>query len=311
MVAGSGGRVIGCPTSVVLASRLYSPCKMVGKRGLRSRNRRRMRKVRTLLTMCASSHHDARMADRNRDEHLIAFVRAHGTATVEALSREVGVGPSTIRRDLHRLSEGRRLVRTYGGATLADRPVDGPAVHATRAMAEKRRVAVAAASLVRDGQTIAVTSGSTAVELAYQLVDRSDLTVITNSLDVAQVLLDREGIQLVVLGGVVRPGMHSLLGHLTEQACREMRADTLFMGIGAISLERGLMNDYMPEILTDRVLRSMATSVVVIADSGKFDLVASALVFGLDEVDVIVTDSGVRAEVVEDLTAGGIRVIVA
>ncbi len=61
-----------------------------------------------------------------------------------------------------------------------------------------------------------------------------------------------------MLGGVVRPRMHSLLGHLTEQACREMRADTLFMGIGAISLELGLMNDYMPEILTDRALRTIA-----------------------------------------------------
>ncbi len=161
------------------------------------------------------------------------------------------------------------------------------------------------------GRRSSSTSGSTAVELAHQLVDRSDLTVITNSLDVAQILLDREGIQLVVLGGVVRPRMHSLLGHLTEQACREMRADTLFMGIGAISLEGGLMNDYMPEILTDRALRSMATSVVVIADAGKFDLVAPAFVFGLDNVDVIVTDRSVGPEIVENLTARGIRVIVA
>ena len=251
------------------------------------------------------------MIDRDRDERLIAIVRAHGTATVAELSSDLGVGPSTIRRDLGRLARDGRLVRTYGGATLAERPGDGPAPQPIRAHAEKRRVAAAAASLVRDGQTIAVTSGSTAVEFARQLVDRSDLTVITNSLDVAQVLLDCEGIQLVVLGGVIRPRMHSLLGHLTEQACREMRADTLFMGIGAISLERGLMNDYMPEILTDRALRSMATSVVVIADSGKFDLVAPALVFGLDGVDVIVTDRGVRPEVVEDLTARDIRVIVA
>jgi DeoR family transcriptional regulator of aga operon len=255
--------------------------------------------------------HDLRMIDRDRDERLIGFVRANGTATVAALSREIGVGPSTVRRDLRRLAREGRLVRTYGGATLAKRSVDGPLLQPIRAHAEKRRVAAAAAGLVRDGQTIAVTSGSTAVEFARQLVDRSELTVITNSLDVAQVLLDCEGIQLVVLGGVIRPRMHSLLGHLTEQACREMRADTLFMGIGAISLERGLMNDYMPEILTDRALRSMATSVVVIADSGKFDLVAPALVFGLDGVDVIVTDSGVRPEVIEDLTARDIRVIVA
>jgi DeoR/GlpR family transcriptional regulator of sugar metabolism len=250
------------------------------------------------------------MPHSDRDERLIEFVRAEGTATVEALSREIGVGPSTIRRDLRRLSDSRRLVRTYGGATVVDRPFGRPA-RATRAMAEKKRVAVAAAGLVHDGLTIAVTSGSTAVEFASQLVDRSDLTVITNSLDIAQVLLDRDGIQLVVLGGVVRPGMHSLLGHLTEQACREMRADILFMGIGAISLQRGLMNDYVPEILTDRALRSIAASVVVIADSGKFDLMAPAFVFGLDQVDVIVTDSGVRQDVVEDLASRGIRVIVA
>jgi len=251
------------------------------------------------------------MTERDRDDRLIAFVRASGIASVGALSREMGVGPSTVRRDLHRLAGEGRLVRTYGGATLADRPVGGTTAQPTRARAEKQRVAAAAAGLVQDGQTIVLTSGSTAVELARQLVDRSDLTVITNSLDVAQVLLDREGIQLVVLGGVVRPRMHSLLGHLTEQACREMRADTLFMGIGAISLEGGLMNDYMPEILTDRALRSMATSVVVIADAGKFDLVAPAFVFGLDDVDVVVTDGSVAPEVVVDLTARGIRVIVA
>lgn len=270
-----------------------------------------MRILRIHLTNCASHRHDVRMIDRDRDERLIGYVRACGTATVGALSREIGVGPSTVRRDLHRLARDGRLVRTYGGATLADRLVGGTGAQPTRALAEKRRVAAAAAGLVHDGQTIVVTSGSTAVEFAHRLVERVDLTVITNSLDVARVLLDREGIQLVVLGGVVRPRMHSLLGHLTEQACREMRADTLFMGIGAISLERGLMNDYMPEILTDRALRSMATSVVVIADSGKFDLVAPALVFGLDEVDVIVTDSDVRPQVVGDLTARGIRVIVA
>jgi DeoR family transcriptional regulator of aga operon len=251
------------------------------------------------------------MVERERDERVIAYVRARGTVSVEEMSQELGVGPSTIRRDLSRLAGEGRLVRTYGGATLADRPAVVAPGGPIRALGEKQRVAAAAARLVQDGQTIAVTSGTTAVEFARQLVDRTDLTVITNSLDVAQVLLDREGIQLAVLGGVARPRMHSLLGHLTEQACREMRADTLFMGIGAISLELGLMNDYMPEILTDRALRSIAASVVVIADSGKFDFVAPAFVFGLDQVDVIVTDRGVRPDVVADLSSRGIRVIVA
>jgi DeoR family transcriptional regulator of aga operon/DeoR family fructose operon transcriptional repressor len=190
-------------------------------------------------------------------------------------------------------------------------PALGPSSTDTPTLAEKRRLAVAAANLVSDGQTIAVGSGSTTLELARQLVNRTQLTVISNSLDVAQVLLDREGIELILLGGIVRPQMHSLIGHLTEQACQQLRADTLFMGIAAISLERGLMNDYMPEILTDRMLRTMATKVVVVADSSKFDRVASALVFGLDEVDVVVTGGGVRAEIVTELEARDIRVVIA
>lgn len=251
------------------------------------------------------------MPNQDRDGRLIAFIRAHGTASVEALAREHGVGVSTIRRDLQRLAASGRILRTYGGAAIAERSTGGLGDEVTPAVVEKQRIAAAALGLVRDGQTIIVTSGTTALEFARQLVDRHNLTVITNSLDVAQVLLDHDGIQLVVLGGVVRPGMHSLLGHLTEQATREMRADTLFMGVGAISLGLGVMNDYMPEILTDRALRSMASSIVVMADSRKFDLVAPAFVFGLDEIDVVVTDAGVRPEVVDDLTGRGIQIIVA
>src|ERR1035437_7394558 len=102
MVAGSGKRVMGCLTSVVLARDSTAPRE---RRQGRTAQRRRpeMRELRTTLTVCASNRHDVRMTDRARDEHLIEFVRTHGTATVEALSREIGVGPSTIRRDLHRL----------------------------------------------------------------------------------------------------------------------------------------------------------------------------------------------------------------
>lgn len=255
--------------------------------------------------------HDMRMTRRNRDRRLIELVASQGVTTVESLSRELEIGPATVRRELRRLSVEGRIVRTYGGAMLPGPTYPIAAARAERAIEEKRRIAAAAVALVESGQTLVVTSGSTASEFARQLVDRRDLTVITNSLDVAQILLDREGIQLVVLGGVVRPRMHSLLGHLTEQVCREMRADVLFMGINAISLDQGLMSDHLPEIVTDRALRSMATSVVVMADSAKFELIAPARVFGLEEVDVIVTDGGLRSEVVEELHGRGIQVILA
>ncbi len=165
--------------------------------------------------------------------------------------------------------------------------------------------------MVRDGQTIVISSGSTTLELARRLTSRKQLTVITNTLDVAETLLDCEGIELIVLGGVVRPRMHSLLGHMTELAAKELRADTLFMGIPAISLEHGLMSDYMPEILSDRAMRRMVSDVVVLADARKFERVAPAYVFGLEEVNTIVTDDGIPQGVRGTLEERGVRVVVA
>ena len=199
------------------------------------------------------------------------------------LARDLGVTPSTIRRDLVRLARDGALVRTYGGAAAAPSSAGRRSAQDPR-LAAKRAIAAAAADLIVDGQTIAISSGTTTLELAWRLVDRR-LTVITNALDIAAALLDRPGIELVVLGGVVRPGMHSTLGHLAELALRELRADALYMGIGAVSAEHGLMNDSIPEILTDRALRHAARACVVLADATKLGTVAPAFVFGLDQVD--------------------------
>lgn len=248
------------------------------------------------------------MLSRDRRLQLLARLDEEGQASVEDLARELVVSPSTIRRDLARLAADGALVRTYGGAAAGavapGRDTLDPELPA------KRAIATAAAALVEDGQTIAISSGTTALELARRLVHRR-LTVITNALDVVGVLLDRPGIELVVLGGVVRPGMHSMLGHLPELALRELRADALFMGIGALGAEHGLMNDAIPEILTDRALRRASTACVVLADSSKLGTVAPAYVFGIEEVDTLVTDADADPGQVAALEARGVRVIVA
>jgi DeoR family transcriptional regulator of aga operon len=248
------------------------------------------------------------MLSRNRRLRLLARLDEAGLASVGTLARDLDVSPSTIRRDLARLAADGSLVRTYGGAAagavLAGRDTLDPA------LAAKRAIGALAAVLVEDGQTIAISSGTTALEFARCLVDRR-LTVITNALDVVGVLLDRPSIELVVLGGVVRPGMHSTLGHLAELALRELRADALFMGIGALSAERGLMNDAIPEILTDRALRRASSACIVLADSSKLGAVAPAFVFGAEEVDTLVTDADADPRQIAALEARGMRVLLA
>jgi DeoR family transcriptional regulator, fructose operon transcriptional repressor len=249
----------------------------------------------------------SRMTDGSRQVLLLERLMDDGQATVISLAHDLGVTPSTIRRDLDRLARDGRVIRTYGGALAVDAR---PAAPHDGNLAAKRAIARAATELVHDGSTIVIVSGSTTLELARRLVNRR-MTVITNALDVAMVLVDRPGIELIVLGGVVRRGMHSMLGHLVDLAARELRADTLFMGIGAISLEHGLMNDSVPEILSDRAIRRMARSVVVLADSTKFDQVAPGFVFGLEEVDTIVTDAGITAETLRAIRGRGVEVLVA
>lgn len=247
------------------------------------------------------------MLSARRRAQLVTRLRVDGRASVEVLARDLGVTPSTIRRDLKRLANDGALLRTYGGAAVSAAGT-GRRDTVDPRQAAKRAIAAAAAELVEDGQTIAISSGTTALEFAWRLVDRR-LTVITNALDVAAALLDRPGIELIVLGGVVRPGMHSTLGHLAELALRELRADTLFMGIGAVSSEHGLMNDSIPEILTDRALRHAARGCVVLADSSKLGTMAPAFVFGLDLVDTLVTDAHAEVGQISAIEAQGVRVI--
>ena len=207
------------------------------------------------------------------------------------LAVDLDVTPSTIRRDLQRLARDGRLVRTYGGAALAEglHPPAGP----IRAKAAKRAIAHAAAALVPDGPRSSSAAGARRCSSPARS-PTADLTVITNALDVANVLLDREGIELIVLGGVVRPRMHSMLGHLAELAAQELRADVAVHGDrgnqrGAGAHERLRPGDPgRPGTAADGAPRSWSWPT-----RRKFEQVAPGFVAGLDEVDVLVTDDAV------------------
>ena len=247
------------------------------------------------------------MSRKLRGDLLLSRIGVDGRASVGTLARDFGVTPSTIRRDLATLARDGRIVRTYGGAAIG-----GPGVlpMAETRIGTKARIGAAAAARVQDGDTILISSGTTTLAFARHLGDRR-ITVITNALDVANVLIDRPSIELVVLGGVVRDGMHSMLGHLAELALRELRADTLYMGIGAIGPDLALMNDSIPEIMTDRALRRAARDCVLLAGADKFRSVASAFVFDIEEVTTLICDAAAPMDDISAVRARGVEVVVA
>lgn len=262
------------------------------------------------LTFRSSRAHNPRVVTTTREAQVLEALRITGRASVGDLAERLALGEATVRRALQRLAEEGRVIRTYGGAVLADQPhAGGVAAGIDPRTVARRVIGAAAASLIREGDTVALSSGTTVLELARHLRDRR-LTVITNALDVANVLLDAPGIELVLLGGVLLPGVHSLGGHLTERAMHDLRADTVFMGASAVDLEHGFMTEQVAEIPVDRALRRMARDAVMLVDAGKFDRVAPGFMFGFEAVTVVVTDAGTRPETIRALRDRDIRVVV-
>lgn len=177
--------------------------------------------------------------------------------------------------------------------------------------AEKRQIGHAAAALIQDGDTVLLGSGTTVIEVAKELRNRQNLTVLTNSLPVLTMLAGRPGITLVGLGGILRDSELSLIGHITEQALAEVRADKVVMGIRAMSLEQGLTNDYLAETQTDRAILKMAGQVIVVADHTKCGAVAAAYVAPLAMINTLVTDSQTPPDFLDALRTSGISVVVA
>jgi DeoR/GlpR family transcriptional regulator of sugar metabolism len=176
---------------------------------------------------------------------------------------------------------------------------------------EKRRIGRAAAELVQDGETVFVGSGTTTLEVTRNLVDRDNLTVITNALNIANLFAGKSNITVIVVGGLLRHSELSMIGHITEQVLKELHADKVIMGMRAISVQDGLTNDYLPETMTDRAIINFSSEVILVADHTKFGKVSTALVAPVTVVHKIVTDTAAPPEIIEELRELGIEVILA
>lgn len=246
-----------------------------------------------------------------RQQRILQIVRDNGQCTVSDLSGQFGVSGVTIRRDLRELAHNRQLRRIHGGA-VAMKPASPSAPILQRMMRLatcKGRIGQAVADLVSDADSVFIGSGSTTAYVARHLLDRRGLVVVTNALNVADELALAEEITVVVTGGALRKTELSLIGHIAEQALREVRVDKVIIGIPAISLDAGLTNDYLPEVMTDRAIIEMAPKLILAADHTKFDETASAYLAPVTAITTLVTDSKAPSATLARLEEKGIRII--
>jgi DeoR/GlpR family transcriptional regulator of sugar metabolism len=248
-----------------------------------------------------------------RHRRIRQIVEDNGRATVTELSSILEVSEATIRRDLEELDHLGWVQREHGGALRADFSATEPPVlqRVTEQEAEKRRIGRAATKLIKDGETIFLGSGTTTLEIARNLEGMESLTVITNALNIANELVNSEGITLIVVGGLLRASELSLIGHITEQALKELRADRVFLGMRAIDIDYGLTSDYLSEIMTDRTIIEFASEIILVADHTKFGRVSNSFVAPVTSVDIVITDDKVPPAILRELERLNITVIIA
>ena len=253
------------------------------------------------------------MIPAQRRQKILEFLQFHQVASISGLAEMLGASEATIRRDLEWLETQGIAERTHGGAVLTQRMPLEPA-YASSAQAhpeEKRRIGLAAAALVRDGETIFLNSGTTTTQVMHSLLARQDLhdiTVITNNVPAA-LAAPQTSFDVILLGGQFRPLATSVFGHFATAMLRQVSADRAFIGIDGITLKYGCTTPASGEAEIARImLERTHGSAIVVADHSKWGVVSNFEIAPLEAVDTFVTDSGLGPEARSALEARSVQV---
>jgi len=230
-----------------------------------------------------------------RRQIVTALVRERGSVQVAPLAARFGVSLQTIRKDLHFLARRGVVDRSYGGAILVGAPdvIVEPSVESKRAinLSEKVRIGALAASMVRPGESIVLDSGTTTLEIARHLTDHEDITVLTNDLEILNVLAKKTNLNVVMLGGALRRRNMALYGAQTVAAFDNLRVDKLFLGVDGLDLKYGITTHYEPEAMLNRKMVDAAQQVIAVSDQSKFGRVCLHKIVGLDQIhDLVIND---------------------
>ncbi len=245
-----------------------------------------------------------------RLDRLRALIRESGVIRIEAICRRLGVSPATARRDLDQLERSGAIRRVHGGAVSVESRLDEPLFDSKTSIAakEKRRIAEAALEFIGPEETIYLDGGSTVLELARLLRERTNLTVVTNSLRAAIELAGR-GPRLILIGGELRRLSQTMVGPLTRLTLQELHLDKAFMGTIGVSLKEGMTTTDPGEAYTKELVMGQARQVILLADSSKAGKVSFARAGGLERVHVFITDRAVDKNFAKELTQQGIKLV--
>ena len=254
----------------------------------------------------------SRQRSGQRRDRIVQLAASNGLASVEELSAQLGVTPSTIRRDLALLTSQGKLARTYGGAlSLEPHPEASLRQRLGEAYAAKRAIAAWAATQIIPGENVLLDAGSTTAALAQELTSFTSLSVSTIGLTALEVLADAEDIEVVLLGGRLRTISQSFVGPVTESALDRMSFDRAFMGADGVRADRGINEKDLEQTRLKELMMSRADRVYVLAHGAKLGEAPFHAWAVMPPRWTLVTDESASQRSLAAFRAKGIEVVVA
>jgi DeoR family ulaG and ulaABCDEF operon transcriptional repressor len=253
-----------------------------------------------------------------REKLILEAIGPSGFVSYRDLEASLDASPATIRRDLSRLEGEGRLIRVHGGAKLPDE--GAPEAHLrlsgtpfdqsiTQNLAAKQAIGRAAAALCEPGEGIMIDGGTTTLQMCPHLAGL-DLQVLTNSLHIVNALLPQTGTQILMPSGTLFREQNIILAPAGEDSMPRFHSPKLFMGAAAVGPQGVMQQDFIL-VAAERRLIDRAEKVILLVDSSKFQSSSGAIVCGLDEVDVLITDQGISKEMVQRMEDIGVELIIA
>lgn len=230
-----------------------------------------------------------------RKQYILDQLKSNGKVQVTTLSEHFAVTTETIRRDLDVLEKEGVVKRVYGGAVLTRYPHGEPSLPNRKSIMEKekKRIGKKAADLIQDGTTIVIDVGTTVLELASAIKNKENITILTNSLPVATILvesLNRKDFSgdVILLGGQINPAQYSLTGSLTEMVLGNFIVDQAFISVGGVSLKNGITDYDMNEAMMSKAMIEAAKEIIVLSDHSKLGVDAFCKICPIEGVNAIV-----------------------
>jgi DeoR family transcriptional regulator of aga operon len=246
-----------------------------------------------------------------RRARILDKLEQDGHVTTDSLSKLFMVSEVTIRNDLIHFENKGLLHRTRGGALLDQRvSIDRDLREKSRKhLIEKQKIAKKARELINDGDTIILDSGTTTQEIAKRFADVTDLTIITNGLNVAAEIARNRNVRLIMPGGILRENSLSQVGNLAENTLRQYNCDKLFLGVDGIDTSYGISTPNIEEAHLNLVMIEIAQELIVVTDSSKFFKKCFAFIAPVSRISTLITDKNIPESEYTKLKNLGVRII--